>query len=432
MVKVQGFTLIQMTALIMIIGIAVLVLARYFTADYTASHHSRDIKTIDEAEKELRYYFINYRIMPETTDIDIDGNSNSDKTFMAYDEIKELMSSFNPSKALGMQLLYMAAQKRERWDGDICSVIPQPPTLSAIYGDDNFSVSLAYCEEALLADGSCPKEKYRINGLLYIIAHPGEDRVFSSRIADNTLYIPLESNDDIIRYLPLREGYDLAHCTDRIARAPRQDKRYTNRDLKADSVSRPNTNPPLIRTYTTIDENTKSPSICEVPKEDLHTSLLNYVLCTAINTGEGGSADSRYSSCKIRFDAVKCLKTRAEYPLNRFGESFPFEKCCIEVDRSRTEVNIVPSIPMKSNCTIKFRKNRESCNNYEENSWNDLRGETPYLEFFSGLAGAAGKPTERNDNPIYARLLITLANGNRYYRLNNDAAIHRVPTEIPD
>ncbi|MDR2401635.1 MAG: type II secretion system GspH family protein [Deferribacteraceae bacterium] len=430
--KTPGFTLIQMAALIMIIGIALVVLARYFTADYTANHYDRHTKAVNEAEKDLRFYFANYRIMPKTTNTDINGTDHSDKSFMVYDELEGLNRRFNPVYNSEAQLLYISAQKRSFWDGDICSTLPHPPTIPAIYGEDNFSVSLAYCEGELLPDGTCDAEKYRINGLLYIIAHPGDDKVFSSKITDNTLYVPLKNNDDIIRYLPLKEGYDIADCPARAWRIPRQDKRYTNRDMKADATTHPNTSPPIIRTYTSVDENTKAPSVCEVPKEDLHTSLLTYVLCSAINTGEGGSADSRYSSCKVRFDAIKCLKSRVEYPLNRFGESFPFEKCCIELEKSRFEVNIIHSVPLSSNCSVKFRKNGEQCRNNDENSWNDLKGETPYLEFFSGLVGIAGQPTDRNDIPMNARLLITLANGNRYYRLSNDATIHRVPTEIPD
>jgi hypothetical protein len=430
--RYYGFTLIQMAALIMILGLAVIVLSRYFTADYAVNHQSRYIKAVNEAEKELGFYFSNYRFMPETTDIDVSGKKHEDKSFMKDGGAVELIRRFNPAPGLGEQILYLAAGKHERWDGDICSTLPHPPILSAIFGEDNFSVSVIYCEESLRSDGTCLKERYKVDGLLYIIVHPGEDTIFSSKVLNNKLYVPIEGSDDIIRYMPLKEGFDLADCASRIARIPRQDKRYTNRDMKADSVSRPNTSPPIIRTYSTIDENTKSPSVCQVPPEDLHTSLLRYVLCEAIDIGEGGSANSRYSSCKIRFDAISCYKSRIEYPLNRFGESFPFEKCCIEVSKSRMDVNYIPYVPMTSNCSIKFTGNNEHCNMMDEYSWKDLKGETPYLEFFSAIVGLVGRPTDRNDNPMRARLSITLANGNRYYRLNDDATIHRVPPEIPD
>jgi hypothetical protein len=419
-----------MAALLLILGIAIVVLSRYFTADYTASHRGRDNKAIIEAEKELQFYFVNYRLMPAFTSKDIGGAIHTDKSFMVYDEQEELNRVFNPQIGLGDQLMYMTAQKQSKWNGDICSVFVRP-SASPQPSADNFSVQIIYCEEALNLSGLCDKVRYKIDGLLYVIVHPGEDRVFSSKITGNTLYFPLTGNDDLVRYMTLNEAYDRTECSVRTARIPRQDKRYTNRDMKPDAASYPNTSPPIIRTYSTVDENTKSPSVCEVPKPDLHTSLLLYVPCQAIDVTEGGTGNSRYSSCKVRFDAIKCQKSHVEYPLNRFGESFPYEKCCLEVDNSSAQVNANAAIPMISNCALKFKKDGESCGS-DESGWKDLKGETPYLEFFSSIVGVTEQYTKRNDNPLGARLYITLANGNKVYRLNDNATIHRVPPYIPD
>jgi hypothetical protein len=241
--------------------------------------------------------------------------------------------------------------------------------------------------------------------MIYAIVHPGDDGAFTSSISGNTLYVPTKGNDDLVRYYSARDAYDMGDCSIRTEKIPRQDPRYKN----VARTGSGNSSPPLTRTWVTVDEHTTNGSACTI------LSSASYV-AGAVSTLGGADRYGGHTTAPAYNYVSACSRVHLEYPVNRLGETYASEKCCIEVGRALSGA-------LTSNCELKFPG--ATCGADEGF---DLKGETPYINinenpFSTTILGAA-----TNDNaqtPIPARLKITFRNGNRLYRIDDDATIRR-------
>jgi hypothetical protein len=440
----KGFTLIQMAALIMILGVALVVAARHFSVSNVTESVNRYTGEINDAERELKLFLAKYRFMPNHTDEDYAGTSQPGHRFMADDSstIPELYKTFRPRNFF--QLMYVAPVFDENWNGDICATIPHtaPYTPTITPPNDVYSVNVSYCDDNLTPSGTCTSPRMTLTGMIYAIVHPGDDGEFQSRIVGDTLYVPAEGNDDLVRYLSIRDAYDMGECSFRVAHIPRQDPRYHN-------LARYNSAeyPPSIRTWVTVEES--------LTKVFVNGKILNGSNCI---TGTGGDGDYNaealnanpnlsdiYGSFETRdssppYNMVKsCTQVHLEYPVNRLGEVFKSEKCCIELENNRVvpgySLSGLPLPPkdttFKSNCMLRY-KSEGGCS---VDGGDELKGQTPYIDiitnpFTPNLLGAVPTGTGSSDSivqrQIFARLKITFRNGNRLYRIDDEANIIRV------
>jgi hypothetical protein len=341
--------------------------------------------------------------------------------------IPELSRAFQPRP--GFQLMYIAPVFGENWNGDICATIPHtaPYTPDITLPDDDYSVKVTYCDDNLTPSGTCQENKTRmvLEDMIYAIAHPGDDGAFQSRIVGNTLYVPSEGNDDLVRYLSIRDAYDMGDCDFRVARVPKQDPRYHN-EKRTGSVTRP----AEVRTWTTVAENVANTAVHSNDVSSCTTRLSTNPTSRPYDadglTTLGGTNRYGSHSTALRYDYVEsCTKVRLEYPVNRYGETYASEKCCIELNRTG-----LPAGSFTSNCQLAFNT---GC---ADGTGNELNGETPYIfintsPFVNAILGPV--PTSSPDDnaaqrPIAARLKIEFRNGNRLYRIDDNATIFRVET----
>jgi hypothetical protein len=434
----KGFTLIQMAAIIMILGVALVVAARHFSVSNVTESVNRYSGEVNDADRELKLFLSKYRFMPNHTDEDYSGTSRPGHRFMNNDTstIPELYKTFLPRSFF--QLMYVAPVFDENWNGDICATIPHtaPYTPNITPPNDVYSVNVSYCDDNLTPSGTCTSPRMTLTGMIYAIVHPGDDGEFQSRIVGDTLYVPAEGNDDLVRYLSIRDAYDLGECSFRVARVPRQDPRYHNSVRHATN----NATPPVVRTWVTVDEHLGGleyyygGSICTT----LSPSGANYEampFLTQYPSGDDVYGTFSSSSSSPPYNMVQsCTRVHFEYPVNRLGEVFKSEKCCIELQNNRYSDNYtatglsLPESRFTSNCQLVFNT---TC---DEDGGKELKGKTPYINitnpFTNDLLGpvptgasAANSTVQRY---ILARLKITFRNGNRLYRINDQADIYRV------
>jgi hypothetical protein len=441
----KGFTLIQMAAIIMILGVALVVAARHFSVSNVTESVNRYSGEVNDADRELKLFLSKYRYMPNYTNVDYKGEFYDNKSFMEDNLTStnpELYKTFLPRSFF--QLMYVAPVFDENWTGDICATIPHtaPYMDNITLPEDNYSVNISYCDGALDSSGKCGTPRMTLNGMIYAIVHPGDDGEFQSRIVNDTLYVPAEGNDDLIRYLSIRDAYDLGECSFRVAHIPRQDPRYHNSGRYDSSV-----NPPIIRTWVTADEH-----LTNVFLDGRIVKGSNCV--TASGSGSAYNAETLNASPNssdiygsyeslggsLPYNAVRsCSSVHIEYPVNRLGEVFKSEKCCIELQNNRYSDNYsltglsLPqdNITITSNCKLVYNT---TC---AVDDGNELKGRTPYINiinpFANNLLGpvpSSGSTTANANSTsqryILARLKITFRNGNRLYRINDQADIYRV------
>jgi hypothetical protein len=439
----KGFTLIQMAAIIMVLGIALVVAARHFSVSNVTESVNRYSGEINDAERELKLFLAKYHKMPNYIRED-------NLSFMEDNETSttpELYKTFRPRNFF--RLMYVASTSKdneENWNGDICAILPHtaPYTKDTIIPpNDNYSVNISYCEGKLdNLTGKCDGNiRMTLTGMMYAIVHPGDDGGFQSRIVGDTLYVPAEGNDDLVRYLSVWDAYDMGECSFRVARVPRQDPRYHNA-ARFDS----STLPPSIRTWVSVEEH--------LAKVFLNGRVVNGSDCI---TGTGGDGDydaetldgnpalsDTYGGFASRdssppYNMVKsCTQVHLEYPVNRLGEVFKSEKCCIELNDnwwvSSAYVYTTTGLPLPqgsftSNCQLVFNT---TC---PVDGGKELKGQTPYVNiitnpFTPNMLGAVPTGTGSSNSfaqgQIPARLKITFRNGNRLYRIDDEANIIRV------
>ncbi|MDR2104730.1 MAG: hypothetical protein LBP51_03135 [Deferribacteraceae bacterium] len=418
----KGFTLIQMAALIMIMGIALVVVARHFSASNVTESVNRYAGEADNADRELKLFLAKYRYMPDGVIVDADVDDNGaiktvHQRFMDNNTTTtpELYKTFNPRAELSF--MYVAPQIEDPadpdyvWTGDVCAVLPHtaPYTPEITPPNDSYSVSIFYCDDTSL--GACNTVRMRVDGLIYAIVHPGDDGVFQSSASSDgrSLYIPSEGNDDLIRYLSVRDAYDAADCSFRVARVPKQDPRYVNQYRE---TTYGNIYPPKARTWVTVDEHTGNGSDCTIRSTASYSAAVLGTLDDLIY-GRYGANDVGYNSLQ------SCNSVHLEYPVNRFGDIYASEKCCIHLNRDS-----LPTV-FSSNCKIVYGTG-SSC---AVGDGKDLDGATPYIDISANpfVDAILGPVTNNlNQKPIPATLNITFRNGNRLYRINDDATILRL------
>jgi hypothetical protein len=418
-----GFTLIQMAALIMILGVALVVVARHFNVSNVTESVNRFSGEVNDADRELRLFLAKYRYMPNHTNRDYEGNPRPGHRFMDNDSstTPELYKTFRPRNFF--QLMYVAPVREpndENWTGDICATLPHtaPYTPNIIPPNDNYSVNVSYCNGELNSLGTCSgTPRMTLNGMIYTIVHPGDDGAFQSRIVGGTLYVPAEGNDDLIRYLSIRDAYDLGDCAFRIARVPKLDPRYHNAARGAGNVV-----PATIRTWTTVAENLINGSSCTTRTSPTYEA-----------DDLDASGANRYGgqNTVIPYDYVQsCSAVHLEYPLNRYGENYASEKCCIELQNNRVAPGYyatglpLPKDNFTSNCQLNFEVDG-AC---PVDGGKDLKGQTPYINIITPFTTNVLGPVTNTSLQGYipARLKITFRNGNRLYRIDDQADIFRV------
>jgi hypothetical protein len=429
----KGFTLIHMAALLMILGVALIVTARHFSSSNVTEHVNRYAKEADGADRELKFFIQKYRKLPDHTSTKYDNDDNQSGPGFRYmvnnnSTTPELYNTFIPRPHL--QLMYISPELDGNWNGDVCAILPHtaPYTPSIIPPDVDYSVKVVYCDGDLTPDNtSCVTPRYTVANLIYAVAHPGDDSEFQSAIAGNTLYIPSDGNDDLVRYLSARDAYDLAGCSFRVARVPRQDPRYHN-----DVRSGGSTIPPSIRTYVTVEEHLGGLTVTN-PNRTICTirTDTDYEAETLSGSPGGSGADiyGSFSSNAPRYDTVQsCSQVHLEYPVNRLGEVFKSEKCCMEV-RNNLYNNVnyysITSNSFRSNCQLVFNS---TC---AVDTGNELNGQTPYLNittnpFTYNLLYPVPTSNSAAQAYIPVQLKITFRNGNRLYRINDTVGIFRV------
>ncbi|MDR2400194.1 MAG: hypothetical protein LBD73_00905 [Deferribacteraceae bacterium] len=416
----RGFTLIHMAALIMILGIALIVTARHFSSSNVTVHVNRYGSEADNADRELRLFLSKYRYMPNYTseleDDDCEDNTTvlpkASRRFMANNKTSttpELWQALNPRKCFKM--MYVAPIKDADWTGDVCATLPHTAayTPNVIPPNKDYSVQVVYCEDNLTSSGECATTRMVLDNMIYAIAHPGDDGQFQSRITDNTLYVPAKGNDDLIRYLSIRDAYDLGDCAFRLAYIPKQDPRYQDYDYfdaGANEVA------PLTRTWVTVEEHMIGGSDCTIGSGVGYSASIISTL---------GGAD-RYGKNDIPYSALQsCRSVHLEYPVNRLGETYSSELCCIQLNR-----NNLPDV-FTSNCMLKTGTDASASCSIDEGL--PLAGATPYINintnpFTTTLLGPV--TSNLNQIPIPARLKITFRNGNRKYFIDDNATILRL------
>jgi type II secretory pathway pseudopilin PulG len=441
MMNKNGFTLIHMAALLLILGIALVVTARHFSSSNVTAKINRYAKEADEADKELKFFLSKYRYMPNHTDTDIYGAKPPFSRFMANDAstVPELLQRFTPRA--NMQIMYIAPVIDTGWTGDICATFPHIAPYDNITSPNNdYSVRVVYCDDNITVAGSCATPRYTMEQMIYAIVHPGDDGAFTSSISGNTLYVPTKGNDDLVRYYSAREAFDLGNCSLRVGRIPRQDLRYHNYNRAGQPLNTlGNEFPPSIRSYVTVDEHLVggqyiSPGGALVAPGNGTSCTVrsgNFAIWPSIIATVGDSVN--YANFTNGYTlplhyVQSCTKVHLEYPVNRLGETYASEKCCIELTRTS------PALPaagfFESNCQLKFN---EVCSTGDGT---ELRGATPYIDIIGNplvvgflnvpVSGRDTLSTPTNHTPIPARLKITFRNGNRLYRIDNDATIRKV------
>jgi hypothetical protein len=436
----KGFTLIHMAALLMILGVALIVTARHFSSSNVTEHVNRYAREADGADRELKFFIQKYRKLPDHTSTKYDNDSNQSGPGFRYmadnsSTTPELYRAFIPRPHL--QMMYISPVLDDNWNGDVCAILPHtaPYTPSITPPNNDYSVKVVYCDGALTPDNtSCVTPRYTVANLIYAIAHPGDDSEFQSAITGNTIYIPSDGNDDLIRYLSARDAYDLGGCSFKVARVPRQDPRYHNSARYNSSK-----NPPSVRTWVTVEEHLANGSTCLTATGG--NADYNAETLSSLPSGSDiyGSFESRAGSPPYSM-VRSCGVVHFEFPVNRLGEVFKSEKCCIELQNNRYVTDAyaygvtglaLPQANITSNCERKFQPNTCGINDGYE-----LNGRTPYVNitnpFITSLLGPilpvppSGNIDSFAQGYIPARLKITFQNGNRLYRIDDDATMYRV------